>query len=169
MTVQLTTNLILSCTISLQALNVFYWSVSSKGSIKTVMSNLMWSNWVNKCVSHSTRWSQMASLLLVFVELSTKAQTSAPLLWMLHPQESTEWLLWPRPSWFQVQAKCSFFLRYSFISCLKNVALDTAKKVEDTKIASCAETRRPATNPPLDWLTSDSYYLSRIARKQTKK
>jgi hypothetical protein len=50
--------------------------------------------------------------------------------------------------------------------CLKNVASETATKIEDAALYSFTNLKRPALNPPAEWLSNDNYTLSRIPKKQ---
>lgn len=52
--------------------------------------------------------------------------------------------------------------------CLKNVASKTATKVGTTSLYSYSNFKRPAPNPPVDWLSSVKAVLSRIPKKQKK-
>lgn len=54
------------------------------------------------------------------------------------------------------------------LMCLKNVALETALKIETAIVSGCATLKRPAPCPPLHWLSNDSYVLSRATKKQKK-
>lgn len=52
--------------------------------------------------------------------------------------------------------------------CLKNVASKTATKVETASLYSYSNLKRPASNPPKDWLSSTKAVLSRLPKKQKK-
>ncbi|KAI8083390.1 uncharacterized protein B0P05DRAFT_537110 [Gilbertella persicaria] len=51
---------------------------------------------------------------------------------------------------------------------LKNVAHETALKIETAVVSTCDTLKRPAPCPPLNWLSSDSFVLSRATKKQKK-
>ncbi|KAI8646947.1 hypothetical protein BD408DRAFT_409486 [Parasitella parasitica] len=52
--------------------------------------------------------------------------------------------------------------------CLKNVASKTATKVETASLYSYNNLKRPAPNPPEEWLSSVKAVLSRLPKKQKK-
>ncbi|KAI7906929.1 uncharacterized protein BX663DRAFT_494245 [Cokeromyces recurvatus] len=52
--------------------------------------------------------------------------------------------------------------------CLKNVAHESALKIETAVISSCATLKRPAPCPLLHWLFNDSFVLSRATKIQKK-
>lgn len=52
--------------------------------------------------------------------------------------------------------------------CLKEVASETANKIETTSLYSYSKLKRPAPNPPVSWLSSENVILSRIPKKQKK-
>lgn len=52
--------------------------------------------------------------------------------------------------------------------CLKNVALKTATKVETASLYSYNNLKRPAPNPPEEWLSSVKAVLSLLPKKQKK-
>lgn len=49
--------------------------------------------------------------------------------------------------------------------CLKNVASKTATKVETASLYSYNNLKRPAPNPPEEWLSSVKAVLSRLPKK----
>lgn len=51
---------------------------------------------------------------------------------------------------------------------LKNIALETALKIETAVVSSFNTLKRPSPSPPLNWLSNDSYVLSRSTKKQKK-
>jgi hypothetical protein len=50
--------------------------------------------------------------------------------------------------------------------CLKEVALETATKIEVASLYSHSNLKRPASNPPVNWLSSGNVVLSRNPKKQ---
>ncbi|CAO3703196.1 unnamed protein product [Rhizopus stolonifer] len=52
--------------------------------------------------------------------------------------------------------------------CLKNIAHESALKIETAVISTCDTLKRPVPCPPLHWLSSDSFVLSRATKKQKK-
>ncbi|EPB82140.1 hypothetical protein HMPREF1544_11139 [Mucor circinelloides 1006PhL] len=50
--------------------------------------------------------------------------------------------------------------------CLKEVALETATKMEAASLYSHSNLKRPASNPPVYWLSSGDAVLSRTPKKQ---
>ncbi|KAI8077166.1 hypothetical protein BDF21DRAFT_385062 [Thamnidium elegans] len=56
----------------------------------------------------------------------------------------------------------------SHLICLKNVALETAAKAEDTVVAGCSTLKPPAPCLPEYWLSDDSCVLIRATKKQKK-
>ncbi|KAI9007858.1 hypothetical protein CLU79DRAFT_777633 [Phycomyces nitens] len=56
----------------------------------------------------------------------------------------------------------------SHLMSLKNIALETAYKVETAFVSTHANLKRPAPTPPLNWLSKDSFALSRLPKKQKK-
>ncbi|KAG2203921.1 hypothetical protein INT47_007504 [Mucor saturninus] len=52
--------------------------------------------------------------------------------------------------------------------CLKEIALETAVKVETASLYSHSNLKRPAPNPPVNWLSSRNAVLSRNPKKQKK-
>ncbi|KAI8983576.1 hypothetical protein BDB01DRAFT_698700, partial [Pilobolus umbonatus] len=49
--------------------------------------------------------------------------------------------------------------------CLKNIALETALKIEKTTLSGCTTLKRTAPCPPLHWLSHDSVVLTRTTKK----
>ncbi|KAG2234075.1 hypothetical protein INT48_006220 [Thamnidium elegans] len=56
----------------------------------------------------------------------------------------------------------------SHLICLKNVALETAAKAEDTVVAGCSTLKPPAPCLPEYWLSDDSCVIIRATKKQKK-
>lgn len=54
------------------------------------------------------------------------------------------------------------------ILCLKEVAVETATKIETASFYSLNQLRRQASDPPVNWLSNDSFVLTRISKKQKK-
>ncbi|KAG0942055.1 hypothetical protein G6F62_002679 [Rhizopus arrhizus] len=52
--------------------------------------------------------------------------------------------------------------------CLKNIAHESALKIETAAISTCATLKRPAPCPPIRWLSNDSFVLSRATKKLKK-
>lgn len=52
--------------------------------------------------------------------------------------------------------------------CLKSIACETAAKVEAATLYSYKHLKRPASNPPTAWLSTENVVLSRIPKKQKK-
>ncbi|OAC98167.1 hypothetical protein MUCCIDRAFT_115687 [Mucor lusitanicus CBS 277.49] len=50
--------------------------------------------------------------------------------------------------------------------CLKEVALETATKIEAASLYSHSHLKRPVSNPPMNWLSSGNVVLSRTPKKQ---
>lgn len=52
--------------------------------------------------------------------------------------------------------------------CLKEVASETASKIETIVLHSYSNLKCPASIPPLNWLSNDGAVLSRVSKKQKK-
>jgi hypothetical protein len=52
--------------------------------------------------------------------------------------------------------------------CLKKVASETATKIETAALYSYSNLKRSASNPPVNWLSSENVILSRTPKKQKK-
>ena len=52
--------------------------------------------------------------------------------------------------------------------CLKNAASKTATKVKTASLYCYSNLKRPAPNPPEEWLSSAKAVLSRLPKKQKK-
>ena len=50
------------------------------------------------------------------------------------------------------------------VLCLKEVALETATKIEAASLYCHNNLKRPAANPPVNWLSSGNVALSRISK-----
>ncbi|KAL7310985.1 hypothetical protein PS15m_008809 [Mucor circinelloides] len=53
--------------------------------------------------------------------------------------------------------------------CLKEVALETATKIEAASLYSHSNLKRPAANPPVNWLSSGDVILSRTPKNKRHK
>ncbi|KAI7895631.1 uncharacterized protein EV154DRAFT_457252 [Mucor mucedo] len=49
--------------------------------------------------------------------------------------------------------------------CLKEIALETAAKIETASLFSYSNLKRPASNPPVNWISSGNAVLSRTPKK----
>ncbi|KAI9473813.1 MAG: hypothetical protein EXX96DRAFT_621444 [Benjaminiella poitrasii] len=54
------------------------------------------------------------------------------------------------------------------LMCLKNIAHESALKIETAVVSTCANLKRPAPCPPLYWLSKDFFVLSRATKKLKK-
>lgn len=52
--------------------------------------------------------------------------------------------------------------------CLKEISTETAAKIETASTYSYKHLKRPVSNPPVSWLSSENVFLSRVPKKQKK-